>query len=52
MMCGCISKLGGDLSHHVGQEKFRPQTGWQPLTFVLNWHRGPTPPYEWHFILL
>jgi nitrate reductase alpha subunit len=23
----------------VGQEKLRPQTGWQPLAFALDWQR-------------
>ncbi|MCP6473709.1 hypothetical protein NL509_28095, partial [Klebsiella pneumoniae] len=23
----------------VGQEKLRPQSGWAPLTFALDWHR-------------
>jgi len=25
----------------VGQEKLRPQTGWQPLAFALDWQRPP-----------
>ncbi|ODS22740.1 hypothetical protein AB835_12430 [Candidatus Endobugula sertula] len=41
MMCGCIGKSGGGWSHYVGQEKLRPQTGWQPLAFGLDWHRPP-----------
>lgn len=41
MMCGCIGKSGGGWSHYVGQEKLRPQTGWQPLAFALDWHRPP-----------
>ena len=41
MMCGCIGKSGGGWSHYVGQEKLRPQTGWLPLAFALDWHRPP-----------
>lgn len=41
MMCGCIGKSGGGWSHCVGQEKLRPQTGWQPLVFALDWHHPP-----------
>ena len=41
VMCGCVGKSGGGWSHYVGQEKLRPQTGWQPLAFALDWHRPP-----------
>ncbi|NOX39041.1 MAG: nitrate reductase subunit alpha [Alphaproteobacteria bacterium] len=41
VMCGCIGKPGGGWSHYVGQEKLRPQTGWQPLAFALDWSRPP-----------
>ena len=41
VMCGCIGKSGGGWSHYVGQEKLRPQTGWLPLAFGLDWHRPP-----------
>ncbi|MEN8259086.1 MAG: nitrate reductase subunit alpha [Pseudomonadota bacterium] len=41
MMCGCIGQSGGGWSHYVGQEKLRPQTGWLPLAFALDWHRPP-----------
>ena len=41
LMCGCIGKPGGGWSHYVGQEKLRPQTGWLPLAFALDWHRPP-----------
>lgn len=41
VMCGCIGKSGGGWSHYVGQEKLRPQTGWLPLAFALDWHRPP-----------
>ena len=41
MMCGCVGKSGGGWSHYVGQEKLRPQTGWQPLAFGLDWSRPP-----------
>ena len=39
VMCGCIGQSGGGWSHYVGQEKLRPQTGWQPLAFALDWAR-------------
>jgi nitrate reductase alpha subunit len=41
MLCGCIGKSGGGWAHYVGQEKLRPQTGWLPLAFALDWHRPP-----------
>ncbi|NLC35689.1 MAG: nitrate reductase subunit alpha, partial [Alcaligenaceae bacterium] len=41
MMCGCIGKSGGGWSHYVGQEKLRPQFGWAPLAFALDWSRPP-----------
>ncbi len=41
LMCGCIGQPGGGWSHYVGQEKLRPQTGWTPLAFALDWHRPP-----------
>lgn len=41
MMCGCIGKSGGGWAHYVGQEKLRPQTGWTPLAFGLDWQRPP-----------
>ncbi len=41
MMCGCIGQSGGGWAHYVGQEKLRPQTGWQPLAFGLDWSRPP-----------
>jgi nitrate reductase alpha subunit len=40
-MCGCIGQSGGGWSHYVGQEKLRPQTGWAPLAFALDWTRPP-----------
>ncbi|NVD99359.1 nitrate reductase subunit alpha [Massilia sp. BJB1822] len=39
MMCGCVGQSGGGWSHYVGQEKLRPQTGWTPLAFALDWNR-------------
>lgn len=39
MLCGCIGQSGGGWCHYVGQEKLRPQTGWQPLAFGLDWQR-------------
>ena len=41
MMCGCIGKSGGGWAHYVGQEKLRPQSGWLPLAFALDWSRPP-----------
>ena len=41
LMCGCIGKSGGGWAHYVGQEKLRPQTGWTPLAFALDWIRPP-----------
>jgi nitrate reductase alpha subunit len=40
-MCGCIGQSGGGWAHYVGQEKLRPQTGWLPLAFGLDWSRPP-----------
>ncbi|MCC6470399.1 MAG: nitrate reductase subunit alpha [Alphaproteobacteria bacterium] len=40
-MCGCVGQSGGGWSHYVGQEKLRPQTGWTPLAFALDWNRPP-----------
>ncbi|MEG1833170.1 MAG: nitrate reductase subunit alpha [Burkholderiaceae bacterium] len=41
MLCGCIGQSGGGWAHYVGQEKLRPQTGWTPLAFALDWARPP-----------
>ena len=41
MMCGCVGQSGGGWAHYVGQEKLRPQTGWLPLAFALDWARPP-----------
>ncbi|AFJ47084.1 nitrate reductase subunit alpha [Shimwellia blattae] len=41
VFCGCIGQSGGGWSHYVGQEKLRPQTGWLPLAFALDWQRPP-----------
>ncbi len=41
VMCGCVGQSGGGWSHYVGQEKLRPQTGWLPLAFSLDWYRPP-----------
>ena len=41
MLCGCIGQTGGGWAHYVGQEKLRPQTGWAPVAFALDWHRPP-----------
>ncbi|MEN3261905.1 nitrate reductase subunit alpha [Sodalis endosymbiont of Spalangia cameroni] len=41
IFCGCVGQSGGGWAHYVGQEKLRPQTGWLPLAFALDWHRPP-----------
>lgn len=41
VFCGAIGQSGGGWSHYVGQEKLRPQTGWAPLAFGLDWSRPP-----------
>ncbi len=41
MLCGCVGQSGGGWAHYVGQEKVRPQTGWLPLAFGLDWNRPP-----------
>ena len=41
VMCGCVGQSGGGWAHYVGQEKLRPQTGWLPLAFGLDWGRPP-----------
>ena len=41
ILCGCVGQSGGGWAHYVGQEKLRPQTGWTPLAFSLDWHRPP-----------
>ncbi|MDF7649649.1 nitrate reductase subunit alpha [Erwiniaceae bacterium L1_54_3] len=41
VFCGCIGQTGGGWAHYVGQEKLRPQTGWTPLAFALDWNRPP-----------
>ncbi|MEW5755729.1 MAG: nitrate reductase subunit alpha [Pseudomonadota bacterium] len=40
-ICGCIGQSGGGWAHYVGQEKLRPQAGWAPVAFALDWHRPP-----------
>jgi nitrate reductase / nitrite oxidoreductase, alpha subunit len=40
-LCGCVGQSGGGWSHYVGQEKLRPQSGWLPLAFALDWNRPP-----------
>jgi len=41
VMCGCVGQSGGGWAHYVGQEKLRPQSGWAPLAFALDWSRPP-----------
>ena len=40
-LCGCVGQSGGGWSHYVGQEKLRPQIGWLPVAFGLDWSRPP-----------
>ena len=40
-LCGCVGQSGGGWAHYVGQEKLRPQAGWAPIAFGLDWHRPP-----------
>ncbi|MBF0268756.1 MAG: nitrate reductase subunit alpha [Alphaproteobacteria bacterium] len=40
-MCGCVGQSGGGWAHYVGQEKLRPQAGWAPVAFALDWQRPP-----------
>ena len=40
-VCGCVGQSGGGWAHYVGQEKLRPQAGWAPIAFALDWHRPP-----------
>lgn len=41
VMCGCVGKSGGGWCHYVGQEKLRPQSGWQQLATATDWSRPP-----------
>jgi nitrate reductase alpha subunit len=41
LLCGCCGQSGGGWAHYVGQEKLRPQTGWLPVAFALDWYRPP-----------
>ncbi len=41
VFCGCVGKSGGGWAHYVGQEKLRPQGGWLPLAFGLDWSKPP-----------
>ena len=41
VLCGAVGQSGGGWSHYVGQEKLRPQTGWLPVAFALDWCRPP-----------
>lgn len=41
IFCGCVGQSGGGWAHYVGGEKLRPQTGWLPLAFALDWNRPP-----------
>ncbi|RDH86881.1 MAG: nitrate reductase subunit alpha [endosymbiont of Seepiophila jonesi] len=40
-ICGCVGQSGGGWAHYVGQEKLRPQAGWAPIAFGLDWNRPP-----------
>ncbi len=39
LLTGCQGKNGGGWAHYVGQEKARPVTGQQHLSFALDWQR-------------
>jgi nitrate reductase alpha subunit len=39
VMCGAVGQSGGGWAHYVGQEKLRPQSGWLPIAFGLDWTR-------------
>ena len=41
VMCGCVGQSGGGWAHYVGQEKLRPQSGWTPVAFGLDWSKPP-----------
>lgn len=41
VMCGCVGQTGGGWAHYVGQEKLRPQSGWVPVAFGLDWSKPP-----------
>jgi nitrate reductase alpha subunit len=41
VLCGTVGQSGGGWAHYVGQEKLRPQPGWQTLAFALDWQRPP-----------
>ena len=41
VMCGCVGQTGGGWAHYVGQEKLRPQSGWTPVAFGLDWSKPP-----------
>lgn len=41
ILCGTVGRSGGGWAHYVGQEKLRPQPGWQTLAFSLDWNRPP-----------
>lgn len=41
ILCGTVGKSGGGWAHYVGQEKLRPQPGWQTLAFALDWNTPP-----------
>ncbi len=40
-LCGCQGVNGGGWAHYVGQEKARPLTGQQHVSFALDWARPP-----------
>ncbi len=41
VLTGCVGQSGGGWAHYVGQEKLRPQAGWLPVAFALDWQRPP-----------
>jgi nitrate reductase alpha subunit len=41
ILCGTSVSRVADGPHYVGQERFRPQSGWASLAFASDWVRPP-----------
>lgn len=41
LLTGSQGVNGGGWAHYVGQEKVRPQEGWQQVAFALDWTKPP-----------
>ena len=41
IFCGCVGQKRWRLGTLCRPEKLRPQTGWLPLAFALDWNRPP-----------